>query len=65
MGALMTPMTGTPLRRKAMETQNIGNKWVKFTVPGVGQRLPERRVEGKEGPSRGSILGGISLVAGW
>lgn len=35
-GAYITPIVALPFRMKPMETQNIGNRCVKFTVPSKG-----------------------------
>ncbi|GKT92384.1 hypothetical protein Ct61P_10234 [Colletotrichum tofieldiae] len=38
-GALMTPITGFPFTAKPMETQNMGKRWVKLTVPSRGSTI--------------------------
>lgn len=38
-GALMTPITGCPSMQKAMETQNMGKRWVKLMVPSRGSTI--------------------------
>ena len=38
-GASTTPMMGIPPTTKAMETQNIGKRWVKLTVPSRGSTI--------------------------
>lgn len=35
----MTPITGCPSMQKAMETQNMGKRWVKLMVPSRGSTI--------------------------